>query len=104
VGIGYGEDIVPCWLDRAPHPRRRQPGDRRSAATEAGNIAATPRGRRLDHAMLLALWRSMHAQRGSELGNGTADERSGTLMRACMDRTLRSRRTFPTPHSPATSW
>ncbi len=27
--------------------------------------------------MLLALWRSMHAQRGSELGNGTADEHSG---------------------------
>jgi hypothetical protein len=30
-------------------------------------------------------WHSMHAQRESELGDGTADEHSGTLMRACMD-------------------
>jgi hypothetical protein len=40
--------------------------------------------------MLLALWHNMHAQRGSKLGSGTADEHSGTLIRACMDRTARS--------------
>jgi hypothetical protein len=34
---------------------------------------------------------------GKYLGNGTADEHSGTLMRACMDRTLRSRRALATP-------
>ncbi len=39
-------------------------------------------GRRLVHTMLLAPWHNMHAQRGSELGNVTADEHSGTLMRA----------------------
>jgi hypothetical protein len=49
------------------------------------------RGRRLVHSMLLALWHSMQAQRGSALGNGTADEHSGTLMRACMERTSLSR-------------
>jgi hypothetical protein len=38
VGIGHGEDIVSYWLDRALHPRRRQPGDRRSAANEAGRF------------------------------------------------------------------
>jgi hypothetical protein len=35
------------------------------------------RGRRLVHSMLLAPWHNMHAQRGSELGIGTADEHSG---------------------------
>ncbi len=34
------------------------------------------RGRRLVHSILLAPWHNMHAQRGSELGNGTADEHS----------------------------
>jgi hypothetical protein len=41
--------------------------------------------------MLRSPWHNMHAQRGSELGNGTADEHSGTLMRASTDRTSRSR-------------
>jgi hypothetical protein len=49
------------------------------------------RGGRLVHSMLLVPWHNMHAQGGSELGSGTADEHSGTLMRACMDRTARSR-------------
>jgi hypothetical protein len=47
--------------------------------------------------MLLASWHNMHAQRGSELGNGTADEHSRTLIRACMDRTSQSRWTAAKP-------
>ncbi len=53
------------------------------------------RGRRVVHSILLSPWHNMHAQWGSKLGNGTADEHSGTLMRACMDRTSRSRRALP---------
>jgi hypothetical protein len=54
-------------------------------------------GRRLVHSMLLSPWHNMHAQRGSELGNGTADEHSGTLMRICVDRTSRSQRAAANP-------
>jgi hypothetical protein len=50
-------------------------------------------GRRLVRSMLFSPWHNMHAQWGSELGNTTADEHSGTLMRAYRDRTSRSRRT-----------
>jgi hypothetical protein len=57
----------------------------------AARIQLIVRGRRLVHSMLRSPWHNMHAQRGSELGNGTADEHSGTLMRASTDRTSRSR-------------
>jgi hypothetical protein len=42
----------------------------------AARIQLMVRGGRLVHSMLLSFWHNMHAQRGSELGNGTADEHS----------------------------
>jgi hypothetical protein len=66
-------------------------------AWRAARIQLTVRGRRLVHSMLRSPWHNIHAQRGRELGNDTADEHSGTLIRASTDRTSRSRRAAANP-------